>query len=104
MLDRVEDIELVISGGILFSPACLQITSDFFGKNLRIPQVREASAYGTALIGLRALGIIKLTEINNYVKQSGSIAFNPHDHKIYLELYRTYQKNYTRLFAKENRT
>ncbi|HEB31213.1 MAG TPA: hypothetical protein ENI15_10125 [Spirochaetes bacterium] len=104
MLDPGEDMELVISGGILKSPAWLQITADFFGKNLRIPQVREASAYGTALIGLRALGIIKITEINNYVKQSGAVAFDPDDHRIYLEIYRAYQENYTRLFVKKNRT
>jgi gluconokinase len=104
MLDPEENMELVISGGILKSPAWLQITADFFGKNLGIPLVKEASAYGTALIGLRAFGIIKITEIDNYVKQSGAVVFDPDNHRIYLEIYRAYQENYTRLFVKENRT
>lgn len=47
---------LVISGGILNSPTWLQIVADFFQKELWLPKVQEATAWGGVILALKALG------------------------------------------------
>jgi gluconokinase len=98
MLDPHEDMELVISGGILKSKTWLQITADFFGKTLLIPEAKEASAYGAALIGLRALEIIKKADIKDFVRKSGAVEVNQSNCRLYREVYKNYRENYERFF------
>jgi gluconokinase len=95
MLTYDRDMELVVSGGILKSPAWLQLVSDFFGKTLWKVKVREASTWGAFIIGLRALGIInRLDEVNNYVSKGDKIEPNIKNYNIYQNLYKSYNSVY----------
>lgn len=95
MLTYDRDMELVVSGGILKSPAWLQLVSDFFGKTLWKVKVQEASTWGAFIIGLRALGIINsLDEVNNYVSKRNKIEPNIKNFNIYRNLYNSYNSVY----------
>jgi gluconokinase len=100
MLVPKNDMDLVVTGGILKSPIWMQITADFFGKRLYKPGVVEASAWGAVLLGLRALGVIKnMEEMKRYTEYSEFIEYNPHNHLIYKEVNRLYENLYSRLFS-----
>ncbi len=99
MLAPGDDLELIVSGGILKSAVWLQITADFFGKKLWKPDAAEASAFGAVLIALRALGVINSIEkVNEYVGHSGFIDFDAGNHKLYQKICRSYDDIYSRLF------
>jgi len=101
MLTSGKETELVVTGGILKSPVWLQITADFLGKRLLKPKVKQAAAWGAALIALRALGAIKETaHINEHIETAGSIDFNEHNHQLYKKIRFSYDTYYKKLFSR----
>jgi gluconokinase len=100
MLNPAEDMELILTGGILKSPAWMQITADFLGRKLWMPEVTYASAWGACLVALRALGIIdSLEKIGDYIKIGDAVHFNPDNYRMYRSVCKRYEEYYNRLFS-----
>ncbi len=91
--------ELVVTGGLLKSSTWLKITADFFGKKLWKPRIKEASAWGGVLIGLRALGVIdRIEDIDRWVDLEGKQEPDLKTHRIYQKVYSSYQRLYSQLY------
>jgi gluconokinase len=74
ILTRDFEPEIVVTGGILKSPTWLRIVADLFGKNLWLPQVHEASAWGGVMLGLKSLGVVSsLDELTAFTKLEGKL-------------------------------
>jgi len=94
-----ENPEIVITGGILNSPVWLQITADFFGKRLRVPNILETSAWGGVLLGLRSLGILSEPEqMDGMIELGRDINPDAEAHRRYEEVYKAQQELYRRMF------
>ena len=64
IFDQLNDVcsirEIIASGGALReSPVWTQIIADVLGRNLTLPDTREASSRGAVLLALESIGIIK---------------------------------------------
>ena len=93
--------DLVLTGGILRSPAWMQITADFLGKSLYRAEHSYASAWGAALIAMRALGIIDSMErINEMLRPVPAVEFDPASHDAYRRVLAGYEQYYRELFHK----
>ena len=93
--------DLVLTGGILRSPAWMQITADFLGKRLYRAEHSYASAWGAALIAMRALGIIDSMErINEMLRPVPAVEFDPDSHDAYRRVLAGYEQYYRELFHK----
>ena len=99
MLDTGEDMELALTGGIRNSPLWMQITADFFGKNLKIPKVRECAAWGAVMLGLRSLGILEdLHEVARLVEYGLCVDYNHKNHSLYKKVCARYEDAYRKIF------
>ena len=104
LLAGEEDPEIVVTGGILNSPVWLQITADYFGKRLRVPNILETSAWGGVLLGLRSLGILGESEqIDGMIELSTEITPDPEAHRRYKEVYEAHKELYHRMFEISDR-
>ena len=92
--------DLVLNGGILRSPAWMSITADFLGRRLYRASHASASAWGAALIAMRALGCIgSLDGINEMVKPVPAVEFDIEKHRLYQNVLIQYKKYYEKLFT-----
>jgi len=93
--------ELVITGGLLKSDTWLQIMADYFGQPLHLPGVQETTAWGTVLVGLRALGKIgRLEEVDRgWVRTGGSLEPDPRVHRIYRRCHQRYLELYDKIYG-----
>jgi len=99
MLDPGGSMKLVLTGGILKSPQWMQLTADFFGKDLLIPTKGESACWGGVLLGLKALGIVAGYESPaNAHWVSGRIAHDPDRHRVYKDVCSAYEKAYSSHF------
>ncbi len=100
MLAGSSNPDLVVTGGLLRSPAWLKIAADFFGRKLWKPDIEETSAWGGLLVGLRSLGVIdSVDRINDWVKLKGYQDPDPQAHALYREVRKAYGELYRRLFC-----
>ncbi len=103
MLVKNDQPELVVTGGILKSPVWLKIVADFFGKPLWLPRMTEATAWGSVLIGLRALGVLNsLEECRSHIEFEGKIDPDKANHDEYGRLYRIYEELYQDLYGRRS--
>jgi gluconokinase len=99
LLASGENPEIVVTGGILNSPVWLQITADFFGERLRVPNILETSAWGGILLGLQSLGILSGPEqVDKMIELSRDIVPAPEAHRRYKEVHMAQQELYRRMF------
>jgi len=99
-LEPERKADLVLNGGILRSPAWMSITADFLGRRLYRSSHASASAWGAALIAMRALGCIEsLDNINEMVKPVPAVEFDTEKHRIYQEVLIRYKQYYEKLFT-----
>jgi gluconokinase len=100
MLAPDTEPDLVVTGGILKSPVWLSIISDLFGKDLYLPGVQEATAWGGVLIGLRAIGELKsMEEVSGYITTSGMQEPNVRNKSVYRNLINEYDEIYTKVYG-----
>ncbi|MDR2793817.1 MAG: autoinducer-2 kinase [Treponema sp.] len=88
---------VVFAGGAAKSGLWPQILADVLGISVRIPEVKEASALGAALIAGIGVGIyrdIKETA-RKLVKIEREILPNAENHKVYVQAYKSWQSAYT---------
>ena len=96
--------DLVANGGIVKSPAWLQIVADVFGRTLWLPQVPEAATFGGVLLGLRALGVLpSLAASTPLVDYAGKVEPDPARHAEYRNVFAAYEQLYLDLFGSGRR-
>lgn len=99
MLTADDEPEIVVTGGILKSPAWLKIVADLFGKTLWLPRVGEASAWGGVIIGLKSLGVIaSLEESMPFIELEGKLDPDPMNTSVYQEINRQYDRLHSTLY------
>ncbi len=93
------DCQVVASRGALFgSPAWLRIMTDALGQPLVVSQVRGASARGTALLALEALGVLRdLSEAPPFL--GTTLEPHPERHARYLKALKRQQNLYEKLLG-----
>jgi gluconokinase len=101
MLTLDSEPELVITGGILKSPTWLSIVADLFGRTLWLPRIREASAWGGVLLGLKTLGEIdSLEESESFIELEGKVTPDPEHRKRYKDIIVNYDNLHSTLYSK----
>ena len=84
-----EPDELIFAGGASKSPLWAQIVADVTGKNVRIPEVKEATALGAAVLAGYGVGIYpSIAEgAKRVVKWDKTFSPNPDNKAVYDQLY-----------------
>lgn len=84
-----EPDELIFAGGASKSPLWAQIVADVTGKNVRIPEVKEATALGAAVLAGYGVGIYpSISEgAKRVVKWDKIFSPNPDNKAVYDQLY-----------------
>lgn len=101
MLTTDAEAEIVITGGILKSPIWLKIVADLFGKTLWMPRVRESSAWGGVIIGLKSLEVIaSLEESMKFIELEEKLDPDPINIPIYQKIINQYDRLYSTLYPK----
>lgn len=98
IFDQLDDVcrirEIVASGGALRqSPVWTQIIADVLGRNMSLPDTREASSRGAVLLGLEAIGNISGIEQISTPKGS-NFRFRRSNHNKYRVARKKHQKVY----------
>ena len=90
--------EVRVSGSFVRSELWVQIMADVFGKVISVPDQAEGSAFGAAVLGLVALGMLSdFKEVTRFIeikKQYYPIEAN---HQRYQQLYGIYERIYWNL-------
>lgn len=90
--------EVRATGGFTKSELWVQILADMFGHTLRVPVVREASAFGAAYLAMLGLGIVKgFEQIASMFTIEREYVPDRRAHETYLRLYDTYIRLYWHL-------
>jgi gluconokinase len=101
MLTTDTEPEIVVTGGILKSPVWLKIVADLFGKTLWMPRVRESSAWGGVILGLKSLGVIdSLEESMKFIELKEKLDPDPMNIPIYQKIINQYDQLYKTLYPK----
>ena len=84
-----EPDELIFAGGASKNPLWAQIVADVTGKNVRIPEVKEATALGAAVLAGYGVGIYpSISEgAKRVVKRDKIFSSNPDNKAVYDQLY-----------------
>jgi gluconokinase len=92
--------ELVVSGGILNSPTWLKIVANFFHSTLWLPQIKETTAWGGVMLGLKAIGAVRdFNELDSLIKTSGKQEPEPETQHFYQELLAGYDLLYNKMYG-----
>jgi gluconokinase len=90
--------EIRASGSFTRSTLWVQIMADVFGRVITVPGEPEGSAFGAAILGMYALGIIgDIKEVNNFINIKERYQPNMENHERYQELYTVYERIYWNL-------
>ena len=90
--------EIRVSGSFTRSTLWVQIMADVFGKVIAVPGEPEGSAFGAAVLGMYALGIISdIKEVTNLISIKDRYYPNEENHKRYQQLYGIYERVYWNL-------
>jgi gluconokinase len=99
ILSAGDELDLVVSGGILKSPAWMELTADFLGRRLWKPAVPMAAAWGSVLLALKALGVVRTDGELGALSGAGEcVEWNREAHAFYARLRREYDRYYEKLF------
>jgi gluconokinase len=99
ILSAGDDLDLVVSGGILKSPAWMELTADFLGRRLWKPAVPMAAAWGAVLLALKALGLARTDGELGALSGAGEcVEWNREVHDFYVGLRKEYDRYYEKLF------
>jgi ribulokinase len=96
---RFDVTELVIAGGATRSPLWLQIHADVSGLPVRLPQVTDAPALGSAILAAVAAGAYGSVDqaVQPMVHIERTVEPNRHAHAAYADLYDRYAQLYPAL-------
>ena len=100
ILDALEEVtgeakEIRLSGSFTRSNLWMQILADVLGRKISLPKVEEGAAFGAALLGFYALGLVDSVEVAaDMVGIQKVFEPNPTDSQTYAELYPIYLAAY----------
>ena len=88
--------EVIFAGGASKSPLWSQILADVLGMNVKVPQVKEATALGAAILAGYGIGVYSSIEegAQRCVRWEKTFEPNMENHQIYSDLYQTWRKVY----------
>lgn len=86
------------TGGFVRSELWVQMLADVFNKKVVIAESYESSCLGAAVIGMKAIGIIKnIEEVEELVPISKIFQPNKENHEVYMKTFEIYERLYTKL-------
>ena len=88
--------EVIFAGGAAKSPLWSQILADVLGMNVKVPQVKEATALGAAIIAGYGVGIYPSIRdgAERCVRWDRTFTPNMENHAVYEEMYPQWRKVY----------
>ena len=90
--------EPVVTGGILRSPIWLSIVADLFGRRLWLPKIPESAAFGSVLMGLKAVGASSsLSQAAELVTTAGQVEPDAERQRAYLPVREAYDRLHDQL-------
>jgi gluconokinase len=90
--------EIRVSGSFTRSKIWVQIMADVFGKVISVPGEPEGSAFGAAVLGMYALGMLKdIKEVGNFINIKERYYPDDTNHQRYQELFTIYEQIYWNL-------
>lgn len=90
--------EIRVGGSFTRSKVWVQIMADVFGRVIHVPGEPEGSAFGAAVLGMYALGIISdLKEVERFITIKESYYPNDANKEIYQKLFGIYERVYWNL-------
>ncbi|EAX48561.1 Gluconokinase [Thermosinus carboxydivorans Nor1] len=93
---RAEEIR--VSGSFTRSRLWVQIMADVFGRPISVPGEPEGSAFGAAILGMTALGILgNIKEVTKFINIKEQYLPNERHHERYQRLYAIYERIYWNL-------
>lgn len=93
-------LEIRASGGYINSDVMLQMQADIFNKEISVPDVKQSSALGAAIIALKSIGQIKdILEFEVGIKKKKYP--DSKKHKMYMKRYKVYKELYKLLVKKK---
>jgi gluconokinase len=90
--------EIRVSGSFTRSEVWLQILADILGREISLPDVEEGAAFGAAILGFYALGLLPSIDVAaDMVGIRKTFVPNPSNHETYEKLYAMYEQIYWNL-------
>lgn len=90
--------EIRVSGSFTRSTLWVQIMADVFGRVISVPGQPEGSAFGAAVLGMYALGMINdIKEVGNFINIKERYYPNMDNHQRYQKLFSIYERIYYNL-------
>jgi gluconokinase len=90
--------EIRVGGSFTRSKVWVQIMADVFGQAIHVPGEPEGSAFGAAVLGMYALGMISdLKEVEKFITIKESYYPNEANREIYQKLFGIYERVYWNL-------
>lgn len=90
--------EIRASGSFTRSRLWVQIMADVFGRVINVPGEPEGSAFGAAILGMYALGILgDIKQVGNFINIKEHYQPNMENHQRYQRLYAIYERIYWHL-------
>ncbi|RIJ34078.1 gluconokinase [Pontibacter oryzae] len=86
------------NGGFAFSELWVQMLSDVTGKQVRLTETPEGSAFGAAILGMYALKLLpSLEAAEEMIRISRTFKPNMANHQVYAKSYAVYEQLYPKL-------
>lgn len=86
------------NGGFAFSELWVQMLSDVTGKQVRLTETPEGSAFGAAIMGMYALKLLPTLEAaEDMIRVSRTFEPNMANHQVYAKSYAVFEKLYPKL-------
>lgn len=90
--------EIRVSGSFTRSRLWVQIMADVFGRVITVPGEPEGAAFGAAVLGMHALGIMKdIRKVNDLICIKERYLPNEENHQRYQRLFGVYERIYWNL-------
>lgn len=99
LMETTGEIKTIYAtGGFVRSKFWVQMLADVFNRNVMIAESYEGSCLGAAVLGMKALGIIKsIEEVEGLVPISKTFIPDYKTHEIYMQNYEIYERLYLKL-------
>lgn len=92
--------EIRVGGSFTRSKLWVQIMADVFGKVISVPGEPEGSAFGSVILGMHALGLLRdIKEVGNFINIKERYYPIEEHHHHYQELFEIYERIYWNLQA-----
>lgn len=86
------------NGGFCFSELWVQMLADVTGKKVQLTETREGSAFGAAIMGMYALGLLpSLEDAESMIRVSRTFTPIPKNHETYARSYAVFESLYPKL-------